>query len=135
MALLLVAFTVRLTLAFVKAKRAFTNDGLELRTLPGGEDKWRILVYLTPDRPLPQPLEIRLQCSHELTEAFAVFYRDSDRPSGGRVAELKAVLRGEEAYFKFNEPRLKPPAFLAVVLCGPQESELSVSRFGWRSLE
>lgn len=70
----------------------YTSNGLDTRTLgtsptSGSGNVTTILQVRPSGTELPQPLELRVECSHELHDGYATFYLDSIKLEaiGGRV--------------------------------------------------
>jgi hypothetical protein len=107
----------------------FSSDGLEFQSR--GQDGWRIMVEVTTDRPLPQPLELRLRCSADPTDVYASLWLES-RTDTRELSRPIPTIEGKEVFFRVKEPMFKPFVVLRVVLCVNKGDRISVDLAEWR---
>lgn len=80
---------------------------------------------------LPQSLELRLRCSRQPVDAHTIYYRDRtniDRRTRTLLPASTVRIEDKCVYVEFPEPRLQPPAMLAVTVRGETQQEIAVER-------
>jgi hypothetical protein len=115
--------------AALESQPKFTSDGLDWKTISSGVVHGRFMtqIKITPVKELPQPLVLRVTCSHVPSEIRGTFYSDHRNMDSNLHLPIRGRVDGQMAFVELKEPKLRPPAVLYVTAQMETEDEISIN--------